>query len=165
MNTNKSHFLKSCRHCGKEVSIEAKTCPNCGNIFFTSINDMAGYQEEDIKRIDQRRNRLCFIGLSIGGFIGLSGGWVGIIVGAFIGTIIGIIFFEIFTDKELKKQLRRYRREQLIKQAELEKLKTAKSKTYMPDIKCPTCHANSVHKITAGKKLAYVAGLGILAPA
>jgi RNA polymerase subunit RPABC4/transcription elongation factor Spt4 len=33
MEEGKNPNLKPCRHCGKEVSTEAKACPNCGAEF------------------------------------------------------------------------------------------------------------------------------------
>lgn len=129
-------------------------------------------EQKDFARIEKKVNKVTWRSLIIGVLIGIvySPNLSGIVIGAVIGVCIIILynlFASLFSSKETKKELsewqseyrNRYEETRSMNQIEKERFKTTLG------IKCPTCQSTQVEKIGMGKKLAYVVGFGIIAPA
>lgn len=122
-----------------------------------------GYEE-----VEKRFNRFCYIGASIGGFIGfvLFQSFGGFIIGIVIGVILSAVLHRTTADKAMKIKIcdyNVYKKEQQEQQRE-QKARDLNQKENL-NIKCPTCGSSSIDRISIGRKLAYVIGFGILAPA
>ena len=156
-----------CRYCKRELpqtSEEKVSCRKCSAIILESTaNETNGLcmpcSKKDYKEIESK----LYLSLIICAIIGGSVGYIffkntfSIIIGAFIGAVSSSFVFDLFANPETKEKHSEYGKKVLA-----EKQRRAMS---TPIISCPTCKSNNVNKISAGKKMAYVAATGILAPA
>lgn len=126
---------------------------------------MNNQRPEGFEEIEKRNNKFIFIGVAIGAFIGfvLFQNFLGFIVGSFLGGILTIILYYATADKTMKTKIRDYNTYQA-KQRQEQTIRELKEKKSL-NIKCPTCGSSHIDRISTGKKLAYVATFGILAPA
>jgi len=125
---------------------------------------------ENFGNVEKKINKYILISVVIGCLIGLPAGFWGFTVGAFIGGFIGIGLFHLFASKETKQNFAMWKMskaEQAKKDAENARFVRMKEERAQANlsIECPTCHSKSIERISTGKKLAYVVGFGILAPA
>jgi len=91
----------------------------------------------------------------------------GVFVAVIIGTVLSMILKRVTTDETMKKKIRDH---DAFKAKQIEEMKAIQFNQKLNqiknlNIKCPTCGSNDVDRISTGKKLAYVATVGILAPA
>lgn len=119
---------------------------------------------EGIKDVEKRLNKFFYFAISIGilGLI-LSQSFWGLILGLFIGIALSNILHNTMAGKAMKAKIRDYNEYQKEQKREQRRMDLKEKESL--NIKCPTCGSSHVNRITTGKKLAYVATFGILAPA
>ncbi|MDP2755532.1 MAG: hypothetical protein Q8P40_14240 [Nitrospirota bacterium] len=120
---------------------------------------------EGFEEVEKRVNKFYYIGGFIGAFVFfvlLQSFW-GLLLGTIIGCIISGILHSTTADKTMKTKIRDYNIYQR-KQQQEQKTRDLNREENL-NIKCPTCGSSSIDRISTGKKLAYIATFGILAPA
>jgi hypothetical protein len=126
----------------------------------TERNSYSPQSAKNFSQVEKKATVVIWISLVSGGLIGLAiAGFWGLIIGGFVCTFIGMGLFELFASETTRKDIAEYRQH---KQAQRHQ---RNARPYLSNIKCPTCQSRSVKKITVGKKIPYVAGFGIIAPA